>query len=92
MKNPDWKTQEIILALNLFFHKNRGPISPLNPKIIELSEALNKLFNIDGIYLNYRTPNSISLKLSNFLAIDPNYKGKGMKVNKSCLKIFSCLE
>jgi 5-methylcytosine-specific restriction protein A len=79
MKNPDWKTEEIILALNLFFHKTRGPISPLNPKIIELSEVLNKLFNIDGIYLNYRTPNSISLKLSNFLAIDPNYKGKGMK-------------
>ena len=78
MKNPDWKTEEIILALNLFFHKTRGTISPTNPKIIELSEVLNKLFNIDGIYLNYRTPNSISLKLSNFLAIDPNYKGRGM--------------
>jgi len=78
MRNPDWRIEEVILALNLFFDKSRGTIFAQNPNIIKLSEDLNKYFNPDGLYSNYRTPNSISLKLTNFLAIDPNYKGRGM--------------
>jgi hypothetical protein len=78
MRNPDWRIEEVILALNLFFDKSRGTIFAQNPNIIKLSEDLNKYFNPDGFYSNYRTPNSISLKLTNFLAIDPSYKGRGM--------------
>jgi 5-methylcytosine-specific restriction protein A len=80
MRNPKWERDEIILALNLYFDKNRGSLDSNNPKIIELSDLLNKL----PIHLNrpdkekFRNPNGVTLKLCNFLALDPNYSGKGM--------------
>ena len=43
MRNPKWERDEIILTLNLYFDKNRGSLDSNNPKIIELSELLNKL-------------------------------------------------
>jgi 5-methylcytosine-specific restriction protein A len=67
--------------LNLYFDENRGTIESNNPKIIELSELLNRL----PIHSNrpdeekFRNPNGVTLKLGNFLALDPNYLGKGME-------------
>lgn len=80
MKNPKWHRDEIILALDLYFQEDRGSIDARNPKIIELSEILNKLpiHTIIPDSVKFRNPNGVSLKLSNFLAIDPNYSGKGM--------------
>lgn len=81
MKNPNWHRDEIILALDLYFNKDRESIDDRNPKVIELSELLNKL----PIYLlrpdkeKFRNPNGVVLKLSNFLPHDPEYKGKGME-------------
>ncbi len=81
MRNPKWERDEVILALNLYFDENRGTIESNNPKIIELSELLNKL----PIHSNrpdeekFRNPNGVTLKLGNFLALDPNYSGKGME-------------
>ncbi len=80
MRNPKWHRDEIILALDLYFDPNRGAIDARNPNIIRLSETLNQL----PIFLNkpdkerFRNPNGVGLKLSNFLAIDPSYQGKGM--------------
>lgn len=88
-KNPKWHRDEIILALDLYFSIEPGEIKAKNPKIIQLSEKLNLL----SIHLNisdsakFRNPNGVSLKLCNFLALDPNYPGKGMssysKLDKS---------
>jgi 5-methylcytosine-specific restriction enzyme A len=81
MRNPKWERDEVILALNLYFDENRGTIESNNPKIIELSELLNML----PIHSNrpdeekFRNPNGVTLKLGNFLALDPNYSGKGME-------------
>ena len=52
-----------------------------NPKIIVLSELLNKLplFKFKPDIQKFRNPNGVTLKLSNFKALDPNYKGKGME-------------
>ncbi len=81
MRNPKWERDEVILALNLYFDENRGNIESSNPKIIELSELLNQL----PIHSNrpdeekFRNPNGVTLKLGNFLALDPNYSGKGME-------------
>lgn len=80
MRNPKWHRDEIILALDLYFEKDRGFIGNTNPKIIDLSKTLNKLpihKNIPEL-INFRSPSGVSLKLSNFLAIDPDYSGKGM--------------
>lgn len=81
MRNPKWHRDEIILALDLYFDQERGSIDKTNPKIIELSELLNKLplFPDRPDAEKFRNPNGVSLKLSNFLALDPLYQGKGME-------------
>jgi 5-methylcytosine-specific restriction enzyme A len=81
MRNPKWHRDEIILALDLYFSGERGSISKTNKKIIELSETLNKLpiFESRPDAEKFRNANGVALKLSNFLAIDPNYLGKGME-------------
>jgi 5-methylcytosine-specific restriction enzyme A len=81
MRNPKWHRDEIILALDLYFDETKGPIDKSNPQIIELSETLNKLpiFPEKPDAEKFRNPNGVTLKLSNFLAIDPYHKGKGME-------------
>jgi 5-methylcytosine-specific restriction protein A len=80
MRNPKWHRDEIILALDLYFSGQRGSIDDKNPKIIELSKVLNELplFTNRPDEEKFRNPNGVTLKLSNFLAFDPDYKGKGM--------------
>jgi len=80
MKNPSWHRDEIILALGLYFDPERGSIASSNPKIIELSETLNKLkLPVERKdEEKFRNPNGVTMKLSNFLALDPSYTGKGM--------------
>lgn len=79
-RNPKWHRDEIILALDLYFNL-KGSISHSNPEIIELSQILNRLpiFKLRPDEVRFRNPNGTSLKLSNFLAIDPHYHGKGMQ-------------
>jgi 5-methylcytosine-specific restriction protein A len=81
MRNPKWHRDEIILALDLYFDKNLGPIDASNPKIIALSEVLNTLplFSHKPEKLTFRNPNSVTLKLANFRALDASYVGKGMQ-------------
>lgn len=81
MRNPKWHRDEIILALDLYFDPNRGSIDSRNQKVIELSEMINKLpiFSDKPDEEKFRNPNGVSLKLSNFLAIDPGHNGKGME-------------
>lgn len=80
MRNPKWHRDEILLALDLYFDDERGSIDTNNPKVIELSSVLNSLplFTDRPDADRFRNPNGVSLKLSNFLAIDPAYHGKGM--------------
>jgi 5-methylcytosine-specific restriction protein A len=80
MRNPKWHRDEIILALDLYFSKDRGSIDDKNSKIIELSKTLNDLplFPDRPDEEKFRNPNGVTLKLSNFLVFDPEYKGRGM--------------
>lgn len=81
MRNPKWHRDEIILALDLYFKLEPGQMHSRNPSIIELSQVLNKLpiheERPDSV--KFRNPNGVGLKLSNFLAIDQTYSGKGMQ-------------
>jgi len=80
MRNPKWHRDEIILALDLYFSSDRGSIDDKNPRIIEVSQILNDLpiFPERPDEVKFRNANGVTLKLSNFLALDPDYKGKGM--------------
>lgn len=79
-KNLPWSKEEIILALDLYFNPHRGAVSSTNPNVIALSKVLNKLRATSQVNdeEKFRNPNGVSLKLSNFLALDPTYTGKGM--------------
>ncbi|MGS2738775.1 HNH endonuclease [Sinomicrobium sp. M5D2P17] len=81
MRNPKWHPDEILLALDLYFRLEPGQIYARNEEIIQISNLLKKLpiHKIIPDITKFRNPNGVSLKLSNFLAIDPNYKGKGMQ-------------
>jgi len=79
-RNPKWQRDELILALDLYFQLEPGQIHARNPLVVELSTTLNKL-PIHGDkeeYENFRNPNGVGLKLSNLLALDESYAGKGM--------------
>ena len=81
MRNPKWHRDEIILALDLYFDEKRGPIDKSNKKIIEVSDIINSLplFPERPDEEKFRTPNGVTLKLSNFLSFDPSDHGKGME-------------
>jgi 5-methylcytosine-specific restriction protein A len=80
MRNPKWHRDEIILALDLYFDEDRGSIDDKNKKIIALSRTLNELplFQDRPDKERFRNANGVTLKLSNLLALDPDYHGKGM--------------
>jgi 5-methylcytosine-specific restriction protein A len=81
MKNPVWKREELILALDLYFRMDYGQMHGKNPHIIRLSEELKRL----GLHNDipepgkFRSVNSVSLKLANFKKYDQNFKGYGMR-------------
>jgi hypothetical protein len=81
MRNPKWNREELILTLNLYFKLEPNEIFARSSEIIEHSILLNRLSTVDEKERNnkFRNPNGVCLKLGNFLAIDPEYSGKGMK-------------
>lgn len=80
MRNPKWQRDELILALDLYFNLEPGQRHARNPQVIALSDILNELpiYGDRDQFRNFRNPNGVSLKLSNFLALDDTYHGKGM--------------
>ena len=79
VRSPRWEREELILALDLYFEVNPYQTSDQDPKVINLSNLLKKL-NIptaDNVE-NFRNPNSVYMKMCNFLAHDPSYKGSGL--------------
>jgi 5-methylcytosine-specific restriction protein A len=95
MRNPKWHRDEIILALDLYFSPDRGPIDKKNPRIIELSRVLNTLPLISNKpdEEKFRNPDGVTFKLSNFLSLDKNYGGRGMthgsKLDKQLFEEYS---
>lgn len=80
IRNPKWKRDEVILALDLYFKVNPSHISNTDKRIKELSDLLNILpiHNQIEIQSNFRNSNGVYMKLCNFLPFDPNYHGKGL--------------
>src|SRR5450755_4052179 len=78
--NPDWTTDELMLALDVYL-RQRGHIpSPRDSEILELSDLLNRLpiHTVRPDLEKFRNPNGVVLKITNFAALDPQYPGAGM--------------
>jgi 5-methylcytosine-specific restriction enzyme A len=80
-RNPPWKREELILALDLYFRVNINRANDTHPEIIKLSSLLSKLpiYTESQKQVNFRNPNGIYMKLCNFLRFDPNYGGSGLR-------------
>lgn len=79
-KNPSWVRDELILALELYLRHRPLKISHDHPEVVALSDLLRRLqIHLDRQnQLTFRNPNSVYMKLCNFLTLDPAYKGKGL--------------
>ncbi|MCL5037299.1 MAG: restriction endonuclease [Chloroflexi bacterium] len=79
-RNPPWTRDELILALDLYFKVNPAHISSSHPDVIRLSEVLNELpiHKVRPDSEKFRNPNSVYMKLCNFLRLDPTYHGAGL--------------
>ena len=78
-RNPPWTRDELILALDLYSHAG-AKINTFHPNVVELSNLLRELPLHTEVTrtIRYRSPGSVHLKLQNFLAIDPEYPGRGL--------------
>ena len=74
MKRRNWTRDELILAFNLYCKVPFGSMHSKNPKVIELSNIID------------RSPNAVALKLTNFASFDPNLKSRGIKGMKNAGK------
>jgi hypothetical protein len=77
-RNPPWDEHERLLALDLYLRHR--PTSRNDPRVILLSELLNRRGQTLGIALNddFRNSSGVGLKMANFAALDPSYRGAGM--------------
>jgi hypothetical protein len=77
-----WTEEEIRLLLSYYARMNSGDMHKGHPLVIEASKEIrnlptNKKFSEQSEV--FRNPNGVALKLANFLFLDPNYTGAGMK-------------
>nr|WP_298926542.1 HNH endonuclease [uncultured Allomuricauda sp.] len=81
MRNPKWKRDELILALNLYFKLINESVDSNHPKVIELSKVLNQLsiHEKSAFGESFRNANGVSMKLSNYKRFDLHYSGKGLE-------------
>ena len=80
-RNPDWTSDELILALDLYLRHNPNHINKEHAAVIELSEVLNSLpiHPSDSSSPTFRNPTGVYMKLCNFLRLDPSYEGAGLR-------------
>jgi 5-methylcytosine-specific restriction protein A len=75
-RNPAWGRDELILALDLYF--SRGQLPPSDLEVVALSALLRGLQTDADTGAQFRSPNSVALKLANLAALDPGYGGLGL--------------
>lgn len=78
-RNPNWKEEELTLALELYLSKGLkwlGRISDTTEEIVVLSKILKGLDLFDGQKgSNFRSVGSVRMKLGNLKMFDPDYNG-----------------
>src|SRR5205823_2063616 len=79
-RNPDWKRDELILALDLYFRIDVTLAGPSDERVVALSDLLNRLpiHSAKPDVDVFRNPNGVYMKLMNLRSIDPSYSGRGL--------------
>ncbi|WP_119789039.1 HNH endonuclease [Flavobacterium anhuiense] len=62
-----WSREELIVVFNLYLRIEFGKIHHKNPDIIKLAKIIE------------RTPDAVSIRLSNFASVDPFHQQRGVK-------------
>ena len=73
-RNPRWTRDELILALDVYLRYGTG--SKSSEYVVELNSLRDRNDFPDPN--RFRNPNGVSMKLSNFARLDPNYQGVGL--------------
>jgi hypothetical protein len=77
-----WTEEEIRLLLSYYAKMKSGDMHKGHPLVIEASQAIRNLpsnIKYSKESTVFRNPNGVALKLANFLYLDPQYSGIGMK-------------
>ena len=79
-RNPDWTWDEHVLALELYMTDREHLPGKTSPKVIALSELLNRLGERKGLRNSstFRNPDGVAMKLQNFKRFDPFYLEQGL--------------
>ncbi len=81
MRSPNWLEEEVMLALDLYVHRDLSWINKMSDSTFEII-ALSKLLNNLNLHSekpdNFRSTGSIRMKLANFLALDDHYSRKSL--------------
>jgi hypothetical protein len=74
IRNPNWTRDELILSLSLYMRAGRRQLEASHPEVDNLSADLNNLPIHDELLrgTDFRNPQGVSMKLGNFLSIDPS--------------------
>ena len=80
-RNPTWTRDELIVCLDLYFRAGRKWLDSEHPDVIKLSQLLNALpiHPPESRNPDFRNPQGVSMKLGNFLSLDPQYEGVGLE-------------
>lgn len=80
-RNPTWAREELILALEFYMRHRGHPAGKDSDEVRELSSVLRELAiheEAPGLS-TFRNVNSVYMKLCNFLHIDPDHAGEGLR-------------
>lgn len=88
MRSPNWREEELKLALELYLSKDLKWLAKMNDSTKEI-QALSQLLNVFDLFkdpkpIKFRSCSSIRMKLSNFKALDSRYS-KSSLTNVSSL-------
>lgn len=80
MRSPHWSRDELILALEAYLAITPRAPSPSAPEVLALSAELRaRAAETVTEVANYRSVDSVVMKLMNFRNIDPEFAGKGLE-------------
>jgi hypothetical protein len=79
MRNPPWKREELLLALELYLRNRKSPPSKTSKEVESLSKELNQLRARIGRRgsASFRNAAGVYLKMMNFRSYDPEYTSQG---------------